>query len=244
MIIGISGLTEFVDAGGSTQYGSAGAGKDEVAKSLIRPMHPKINSSLPQFKVVALADPMKRFLMDVFNFSEEQLWGPSALRNAVDERWGISPRKALQQLGTEWGREMHSDLWVRYALRVAEGLEKGAGWYERTKGFTRDDEWDFGRHRSTAIPDMRFVNEMAAIKAAGGFNVRVKRRTETLPGDAATHSSELTLALLPDSDFDLVLDNCSDLGHLQLLTDRMLDIFSGRIQKHEISKEDIPPFKR
>jgi predicted Zn-dependent protease with MMP-like domain len=36
---------------------------------------------------VAMADPMKRFCMEVFDFSYETLWGPSELRNAPDMRY-------------------------------------------------------------------------------------------------------------------------------------------------------------
>jgi hypothetical protein len=56
--------------------GQAGSGKDTVAQHLAQ----HYNAAC-----VAQADPMKRFARDVFGFSEEALWGPSAMRNAVDE---------------------------------------------------------------------------------------------------------------------------------------------------------------
>lgn len=64
MILGISGL--------------AGSGKDQTADFLTK-----------DFGVckVALADPLKRIARDIYAFTDEQLWGPSANRNAPDLRY-------------------------------------------------------------------------------------------------------------------------------------------------------------
>ena len=148
MIIGISG--------------KAGSGKDTVADFLVRDY---------SYVKVALADEMKRICMRVFDFSYEQLWGPSEKRNEPDLRYPrgekqlfssgstlvyvdaecsialaeaaaqrplteaekerihdgyfkdfLTPRHALQQLGTEWGRSCYVNVWVDYALRVAKEL--------------------------------------------------------------------------------------------------------------------------
>jgi hypothetical protein len=55
--------------------GQAGAGKDEVAGRLVQ-KH--------DFKQLSLADPMKRFGLNVFGFDVIQLWGPSSARNHFD----------------------------------------------------------------------------------------------------------------------------------------------------------------
>jgi len=57
--------------------GKAGSGKDTVADMLHELRYDKI----------AFADPLKRFCMDVFEFTEEQLWGPSEKRSEPDERY-------------------------------------------------------------------------------------------------------------------------------------------------------------
>ncbi len=54
--------------------GQAGSGKDTVASYLAE--HYNAVS-------IGLADPMKRFIKAVFGFSDDQLWGPSASRNAI-----------------------------------------------------------------------------------------------------------------------------------------------------------------
>lgn len=58
--------------------GYSGSGKDELAKQLIEG-HGAIK--------VGLADPAKRHLADLYGFSEDQLFGPSASRNAGDLRY-------------------------------------------------------------------------------------------------------------------------------------------------------------
>jgi hypothetical protein len=57
--------------------GQAGSGKDTVAGYLVK------NHAAA---ALAMADPMKRLGL-VFNFTEDQLWGPSESRNAEDERF-------------------------------------------------------------------------------------------------------------------------------------------------------------
>ena len=77
--------------------GQLNAGKDVVADCFVWEGYTKI----------ALADPMKRLAYDVFDFSEDQLWGPSNSRNEVDYRfsdrsfWEIS-ELCLQYSGPKW----------------------------------------------------------------------------------------------------------------------------------------------
>ena len=59
--------------------GAAGSGKDTVAE-MLRQQDSKLVT-------LGLADPIKEFARDVFEFSQEQLWGPSAARNAPDVRF-------------------------------------------------------------------------------------------------------------------------------------------------------------
>lgn len=60
--------------------GAAGSGKDTVASFLVK-NHEAV--------AIAQADPMKRLAKIIFGFTDDQLWGPSESRNAVDERYVI-----------------------------------------------------------------------------------------------------------------------------------------------------------
>jgi len=199
MIIGISGL--------------AGSGKDTAADFLVHDFG---------FVKISFADPMKRAVADWFGWDEERLWGPSEKRNAADPRFTrvdrvetehgavetttqLSARRALQFLGTEVGRELYRDVWVEYAIRQAKRLLESDGWdYARAKGVFRSSR---SRPGGVVIPDMRFRNEMDAIKATGGKLVRVVRPGAGLEGSAAAHRSEVEMGGIPDDDFDYVIEN-------------------------------------
>src|SRR6202044_3217734 len=114
MIIGISGY--------------AGTGKDTVADFLVRDFN---------FVRVALADPIKRIAKELFDFSDETLWGSSEKRNELDKRYVqwtafvphmlseeilkefpdgkvpqyLTARRVCQFLGTEVGRELYPNVW-------------------------------------------------------------------------------------------------------------------------------------
>lgn len=175
-IVGLSGL--------------AGSGKDTLADLL---------SVKEDYVKIALADPMKHFCKEVFEFTDEQLWGPSACRNAGDPRYVrewvdrgqdgshpvlLTPRFALQTLGTEWGRVCYENVWIDYALRKAE-------------------RWNHQGY-NVVIPDIRFKNELDAIHKAGGVVWRIERAGSGLEGQAAAHASENGLR---SDDCDRVLRN-------------------------------------
>jgi hypothetical protein len=86
-----------------------------------------------------------------------------------DELAGKSPRFAMQSLGTEWGREFISpNIWVDITMTgVDDYLSQGI---------------------SVVLDDVRFPNEVNAIKDAGGTIVRVMRDHDSIP--QAGHKSE------------------------------------------------------
>jgi hypothetical protein len=228
MIIGISGL--------------AGSGKDTVADILVKNR---------QCVKVSFADPLKRICKDVFQFTDEQLWGPSEMRNAPDFRYMTSegyaeayekhketdhklalsyarqgyltPRLALQLLGTEWGRRCYDTIWVDYALRIADKLLDPTGFqphYAAESGVYYTDKWDPNTvPMGVVIPDVRFKNEVKGIKAAGGKVIRVVRPGAGLKGAAAQHLSETEQTEIPDEVFDHIIINSGSLDDLATATD-------------------------
>lgn len=81
----------------------------------------------------------------------------------------ITPRYVLQTLGTEWGRTIDKDIWVKTALRRAAALKDGD---------------------AVLITDVRFINEARAIVAGGGQVWRIERPGAGLSGTAGAHVSE------------------------------------------------------
>jgi hypothetical protein len=165
-IIGLSGL--------------AGSGKDTAAAVLVERFG---------FVKISLADRIKRICADVFGWGPGRLWGPSEQRNAPDpDLGGLTARKALQHLGTEWGRAMYENIWVNRALGDARLVLNGA-----------DYSAEFGVHDyggallsvpGVVIPDVRFPNEVAAIHAVGGRVWLIARPGAGLEGAAGAHASE------------------------------------------------------
>lgn len=215
MIIGITGAIATRDG---KYVGIAGAGKDTVAARL-KDRH--------GFSVVSLADPVKRICQEVFSFSEAQLWGPSEERSKPDERYPrsdgtfLTPRHALQQLGTEWGRGCYENAWVDLALQAARTLMGSSiARYSRTDGVSFfGGQHHLGRPAlGVAIPDVRFLNEVQAIKKAGGLVIRVARPA-TSDKMTDTHSSEQEALSILDSEMDFVIRNEGSLADLFEATD-------------------------
>ena len=193
--------------------GLAGSGKDTAADFMVKN---------DEFVKVAFADPLKRICKDVFDFTDEQLWGPSACRNAPDERYlrrevtnefgdfvkneYLTPRYALQQLGTEWGRDCYPNVWAEYAIRVARELLGPEPYRYSAKGGLERMQADILQPKGVVISDVRFMNEIRCIKAAGGKVVRLLRG-QGLEGAAGQHRSEQELQSIPLETFDYVIDN-------------------------------------
>ena len=51
------------------------------------------------FKTTKIADPLKKVCKILFDFSDDQL--ETDMKEQVDHRWGVSPRKVMQYFGTE-----------------------------------------------------------------------------------------------------------------------------------------------
>ena len=217
--------------------GRAGAGKDTAADVLVKSFG---------FVKVSLTDPMKRICKEVFGFTDEQLWGPSERRNESDTRLPrfskearerlrmddtcpplyLTPRYALQRLGTEWGRDCYPDVWVDYAMRVAKRLLTDADFpdYDGKSGMKARR---FGyRAQGVVIPDVRFPNEVAAIRAAGGRIWKIDRSITLVIGEStseAKHASNfeswrrhVSEAHVNDIVPDVTIDNDSDLARFRL----------------------------
>jgi hypothetical protein len=210
--------------------GISGAGKDTTADLLVQDHG---------FVKVSLADPVKQIARRVYAFSDEQLWGPGQAKVAPDKRYPrpdgsfLTPREALQSLGTEWGRGCYPNTWVELGIRTAHELLLDGGvslQYSHQLGIHKRQDGLRGRTRSVigvVIPDVRFKNEVAAIKESGGLLVKISRPGAGLPGALGLHSSETEQASIPDSAFDKVLQNTGTIEDLRLMVDAFMRQISG-----------------
>src|SRR3972149_4012363 len=177
------------------RMGSAGAGKSTVANRLVK---------VHGFVEMGLADPMKHFLCDLFDWSPEVLWGPTELKNRGDPRYPrpdgplLSPRTAMIDLATGWGRKCYPTIWVEYAVRKAR---------------------ETGR---VVISDVRFRNEVDVLRKAGALLGGGRRPVKEL-FVKTTHPSEVELNWMLDSAFDYVIHGPPEgVPELEELTGRMM----------------------
>lgn len=138
--------------------GPAGAGKTTVAKFLCE-----------RYGAVrySLAGPLKEIAQRTLGFSDEQMYGTQAQKEAPDPRYGFSPRWFLQRLGTEGIRAvLGADVWIDCLMgRI-----------------TRE------RPKIAVVDDVRFANEAAALRAEW---CDVWRLTPPPPfATSSTHASE------------------------------------------------------
>lgn len=163
--------------------GKAGSGKDTAARYL-REYRPT------QFRSIAFADPIRDAMRVIFGWDHSYFEHPK--KNEVDERFGISPRKAMQTLGTEWGRNfINTDLWLILAGARAEPL-LGAGF-------------------NVMVTDVRFENEAQWIRKNGGVVWHIDRKVEDATGGNAGHSSESGVKFVKG---DVRINNNETLGYM------------------------------
>lgn len=147
----------------------------------------------PYVKVYSFADYLKDICMNLFDFRYEQVYGTDDDKNTlVNINWESMPyskkkgkmtsREFMQHFGTNIVRKLKDDAWVVNTIRriVSEDSEV------------------------SIIADVRFPNEVNAIKNAGGVVVRL---TRNIFGDDHKCESSLDQNNFDWSNFDLVIDN-------------------------------------
>ena len=182
--------------------GPAGAGKDTVADYLCE---------THDFVRYSFAEPMRDMLeamLAACDIDYAYLFERS-LKEQPIPGLDVSARHMMQTLGTEWGRALHPDWWVRIAARHL-GLPLAPV------------------HDRIVLSDVRFGNEAQMIRSHGGSIVRVQRDTLAV----RAHVSETTLAGI---EADHLIDNTGSIARLHGHTDDLLDslLCSWRLARAE-----------
>ncbi len=136
------------------------------------------------FIPLAFADPLKAAAREIFDLSNEETNGE--LKEEVNPYWGVTPRQLLQRMGTEAMRGTFGpDIWIKALFAKVDR-------YQST-----------GLQPDFVVSDVRFKNEADAIRARGGYVVRIERPM-IQPHNPDTHASETEL---DGYDFDRVISN-------------------------------------
>ena len=135
------------------------------------------------FHIVTMAKPIKDML-GAMGLTNEQINGEDK-NTPLDIIGGHTGREAMQTLGTEWGRaHMTNNIWVNLWKQEA------------------------GRHQNVICDDVRFANEVQAVRDLGGINIRIENEGVE---NKDYHESERNVLTL---DVDCVIINSGTLKQL------------------------------
>ena len=210
--------------------GFIGAGKGTVADLLVE-RHNFVKESF--------ANSVKDSCAAVFGWDRAMLEGDTpesrAWREQPDEWWSekfgkeFSPRLALQLMGTEAGRDVfHPDLWVHTVLRRCEQAP----------------------YNNYVIADVRFPNEINAIKDSGGVVIRVRRGDDpewyALARECNVYNKlDIMRNAYPEVHFsewawigahyDIVMDNNCSLDELKIRVDKIVNsLYNNDVEANEV----------
>lgn len=126
----------------------------------------------------------------------------------------LTYRELLQKLGTDLFRnQLHKDVWVNALMSKYIPEYK---FNDGTKASVKN--WHNTKLPNWIITDVRFPNELKAIKDRGGVVIRVNRYDITGQGKLNPHTSETAL---DNAEFDYVIDNY---GTIEDLIEKVKDI--------------------
>lgn len=166
--------------------GRARSGKDTVANFIV--------AAIGGYRY-SFADPIRAMLAPLGVDMNDPYW--QARKEDIIPALGVSPRRMMQTLGTEWGRNLiNPDLWLVMAHQRL--LRNGPG---------------------MVISDVRFENEAAWIRKHGGRIIHVIR-PEAKAVEA--HASEDGIEM---QDTDARLFNSGTLEELQLSVRELLRVY-------------------
>lgn len=157
-------------------YGKKRHGKDTIGQYL---------QEHHGYTRTALADPLKRTLMDVYGLSYNQCYGDC--KEVVDPRWNMSPRQLLQKFGTEVGRQVHPQTWIRATQETIRQGNAGREVSILDTSAQRFVRRVLGPQPKWVITDVRFDDEAEMILEMGGIIVEVYRPSMV---SHDTHASE------------------------------------------------------
>lgn len=194
--------------------GAKRSGKDVLAKYIIENYG---------FKKLSFAEPLKKAVKELFNFNDIQVGidEENALGNEkeiIDERWGISPRKALQFFGTEI---------MQYSIDKLIPNTNRCFLADILLSHISDDK--NGTTNNYVISDLRFLHEYNKLKSSLKINsliivkisrpsINITEGTEGTEGICDIHISEKEYIDIPH-DVEIVND-----GTIRDLTD-LFDIY-------------------
>lgn len=131
--------------------GNKRVGKDTFANYLVDNYN---------FEKKSFGEPLKEACKIIFDFTDEQI--ETDLKEKIDERWNISPRKVFQILGTEIFRDyLPNNINEFKNFKDEFWIIRFKKWYENNKD------------KNIIITDVRFINESENLKILGAKLIKI-----------------------------------------------------------------------
>lgn len=132
----------------------------------------------------SLADPLKCAIREIFDLTDEQLWGDN--KEIVDDYWRVTPRQLMQNIGTDLFRnniqsyipDIGDKIWVKVAERKIQQY--------------------FNQGKCVVVDDIRFPNEANMIRNLGGILVRIIRPSMSPPNIDPHISEQMNKSIMVD----------------------------------------------
>jgi hypothetical protein len=186
-----------------------------------------------KWKIKKFADKLKDIVCLLINCTREQLEDREFKEKELGEEWNkniydafdrtkilrvekLTPRLLLQLLGTEWGRNIiHPNIWVNTLMSEYISLDcKNVCAKLDNVGHECMDKSSCVYNPNWIITDVRFPNELEAVKEKKGISIRVNRDRKGFTNQkllAELHPSETALN---NAEFDYVIDNNGSISDL------------------------------
>lgn len=136
------------------------------------------------FEKIAIATPLKEIIKIMFDYDDDVL--NTDLKEVVDEKWNVTPRKLLQYIGTDLIRK---DL-GKYINKSTNNI-----WIDLC--ITKINK----SNKNFVISDVRCQNEVDAIRNNGGIVIKIIRDTNL----DDNHVSEIGVDNIDN--YDYLIDN-------------------------------------
>lgn len=158
----------------------------------------------PHVKVFPFSENLKQAVIHIFGVKPELVYGSNEDKQTPTHiKWSnlatfMTKREVsvLKEDGKFDDYLTIRDLLKEFGTRVCRTLDDSC-WIDRTF-----DAIEAYESNISIVDDCRFINEVNYCKSKGGVIVKLNKSI-----DADTHSSESELDNLPDSEYDLVIDN-------------------------------------
>ena len=195
--------------------GNKGCGKDTFANYLVQ---------TDNYIKVAFADYIRESLKVLFDWNEENF--SQKLKEENDEYWGVSPRKMMQELGTEFLR-FHCKNMISEEFYLPNGNMYKSTFHIKRLNKDITKYYNIDNNVKIIISDLRFQDEVDYVKELGGTVIRINREVEK--NNFSNHASENQIDNLKSIDINLVNDK--DIDHyikkVRLTVEHIQDLISS-----------------